>query len=175
MVNCGGLGGDEEIISNHDLGAPMNQKDLSALELRKTDDRDAMKRLCIESGLEDGDFACVMTSYAFYDGRILVGCASLKVEGDRYSVDWFAVSDTLRRKGLGSELIRNIENEARQRGAAKLWALARAPGFFRSVGFRNPHPGETDRPQTDGCARCRQFHRTCFPEVLVKDLKAPTT
>jgi N-acetylglutamate synthase-like GNAT family acetyltransferase len=148
----------------------MNRKDRSALELRKTDDRNAMMRLCIESGLQDGDFAHVVASYAFYDGSILVGCASLTVETDRYSVDWFAVSDTLRRKGLGSELIHNIENEARERGAARLWTLARAPGFFRSVGFRNPHPSETDGPQTDGCTRCHQYRKTCFPEVLVKDL-----
>lgn len=169
-MSCDKPGAAGDVMPEDGPGGPMNQIDRSALQLKKTDDRDAMKRLCIESGLEDGDFACDVASYAFYDSGVLVGCASLKVDGDRYSVDWFAVSDRLRRKGLGSELICRIESEARERGAAKLWALARAPGFFRSVGFRDPHPSETGGPQTDGCSRCPQFRTTCFPEVLVKDL-----
>lgn len=138
--------------------------------IKKTDDHELMKALALASGLEDGTFENVILSYGYFIGDQLFGCVSLKREGDRYAVEWLAVSENLRRKGIGGMLVGKVEAEARMRGADRLWALARAPRFFESIGFRVAAPGESGGPVMSNCLLCSQYQKSCFPAIVVKDL-----
>jgi len=101
----------------------------------------------------------------------LAGCASLKKDGDWYAVEWLAVADRFRGKGVGSMLVRKIETEARMRGAERLWALARAPRFFEKIGIRQSAPADRpEGPTLSNCLLCKQYQRDCFPAVMVKNL-----
>lgn len=138
--------------------------------LRKTEDYDAIRALALRSGLEDGTFENIVMACGYYIGNELFGCAALKRDGERYAVEWLAVSEPLRRKGVGRMLVKRIEAEARIRGADKVWALARAPRFFESIGFRVASSGESGGPTMSNCLLCSQYEKTCFPAIVVKDV-----
>lgn len=141
-----------------------------APSLRKTDDYEAVRALAIRSGLEDGTFEHVVTAWGYFIGEELVGCAALKQDGGRFAVEWLAVSEGLRGKGLGRMLVGMVEAEARMRGAERVWALARAPRFFERIGFRVSSPDEPASPMMSNCLLCSQYQRSCFPAVMVKQL-----
>lgn len=141
------------------------------LTLRETDEFDRIRALAVSSGLEDGLFEHVAEAYGIYDGSELVGCAALKIEGPRHSVEWLAVRDGLRLKGLGTRLVREVESSAKRRGAKRLWAVARAPAFFRHIGYSEASDDDLERPPMASCRACRQFGKTCHPEMMVKDLQ----
>jgi N-acetylglutamate synthase-like GNAT family acetyltransferase len=146
------------------------QSDTGIPVLRKTDDYEAIRALALRSGLEDGTFENIVSAYGCFIGADLVGCAALKKDGQRYSIEWLSVSDFLRGKGIGSMLVGRIEGEARMRGAEELWALARAPRFFEKIGFRVASPAESGGPTMCNCLLCSQYQKSCFPAVMVKGI-----
>lgn len=129
-----------------------------------------MKKLAVESGLEEGTLIHIISSFGFYDGSELIGCAALRQEKEVYSLECLAVRERFRYQGLGSRLVATIEKDAKARGAKRLWALARAPNFFKRMGYRGAGNGQEAGPSLTSCANCPQFRRDCSPEVLLKDL-----
>jgi len=148
----------------------MDAQDLKGPELKRTADFEGMRALALSSGLEDGTFENIITAYGYYLDAGLVGCVALKKDGNRYSIEWLAVAEPLRSKGVGALLVKTIENEARVRGADRLWALARAPRFFEKIGYRTSTMMESGGPSMSNCMLCQQYQRTCFPAVMVKRL-----
>lgn len=142
----------------------------SHLELRRTRDYEAVRHLALGSGLEDGPFTGIVAAFGFYSGDVLVGCAALKHTDSTFCVEWLAVSEELRGRGCGTRLVAEVEREARARGADKLWALARAPEFFRKIGFRMAEANEKGGPTLSNCIRCPQYLKTCKPAIVVKSL-----
>jgi len=142
----------------------------SGLELRRTRDYEAVRRLAIGAGLEDGPFLDVVAAFGWYSGDDLVGCAALKQTNSTFCVEWLAVSEPLRGRGLGNKLISELEREARLRGADRLWALARAPDFFRKNGFVLAEGSEKDGPNLNNCMRCPQYMKNCMPAIVMKRL-----
>ena len=140
------------------------------IELRSTDDFDGIRKLALASGLEDGPFEGIVAAFGLFSGEELVGCAALKHVSERYSIEWLAVSDRMRNRGLGSRLIRQIEEEARSRGAPQPGGLSRAPGFFQAIGFRFARADETGGPTLVNCANCAQFGKSCNPAIVVRSL-----
>ena len=138
--------------------------------LRPTEDYAAMKKLAVESGLEEGTLIHIISSFGFYDGTELVGCAALRQENDVYSLECLAVRDRFRYQGLGSRLVAIIEKDAKARGARHLWALARAPNFFKRMGYTEAKKGATGGPDMASCVNCPQYKKNCAPEILLKDL-----
>ncbi len=139
-------------------------------EIRPTEDLQSVRRLCLECGLEDGSFQDTVSAFGCYKGRELVGCAVLKGREGLFSVDWLAVHEAYRGMGIGSMLVKHVEGEARGRGAETLWVLARAPAFFRGIGYGEggtPNQG----PSMTNCAQCPQYvSGGCRPEILSKKL-----
>ena len=140
------------------------------LTLRRTNEFEKIRALAVISGLEDGPFEFIVEAFGVYRGSELVGCAALKVDGPRHAVEWLAVKDGLRLKGLGTKLVNEIEMTARKRGATRLWALARAPAFFRRIGFSVAPEDDSERPPMASCMVCKQYGKTCHPEMMVKQL-----
>ncbi|MGQ9587732.1 MAG: GNAT family N-acetyltransferase [Thermoplasmata archaeon] len=140
------------------------------LILSETHDFDSIRALSLRSGLEDGSFEHIVKAYGFFSNNRMVGCVALKVENGVYSVDWLAVESGMRGKGLGSALVRRVEEEAKMRGCRKLYTVARAPVFFEKLGFRIAASDDSDGPTMSNCQRCPQYLKSCFPAIVVKSL-----
>jgi N-acetylglutamate synthase-like GNAT family acetyltransferase len=98
----------------------------------------------------------------------LVGGAVLATRGGAYICDGIAVDPAYRESGLGGKLLGLLLAEAKERGAAELFLVARAPGFFAKAGFV-PVPREA-APEFFECFTCPQYGKTCRPEVMRKAL-----
>ena len=142
----------------------------AAMSFRQTDDFDGIRSLALRAGLEDGKFDDIVAAYGCFSGHGLVGCAALKRVGDTFSVEWLAVEDSYRRKGIGRAIVERVASEAKGRGATQLWALARAPDFFMRLGFLQSSQEVSPGPNLAGCAKCGQYQVSCFPRIVVKDL-----
>lgn len=140
------------------------------LRLRETTDFSSMRQLALSSGLEDGAFRDFVQAYGFYDGDELVACAGLKEQNGIFSLECVAVKEAFRGKGLGRQLVESLEDDARRKGATKIWALARTPAFFEKIGYRKVSVAESDGPNLAGCLSCRQYLRECNPSVVLKVL-----
>jgi GNAT superfamily N-acetyltransferase len=100
-------------------------------------------------------------------GKLVGGCILARRE-DEYICDGIAVAPEHRKDGLGRELLGLLLEEAKGRGADRLFLVARAPGFFAKSGFV-AIPREK-APEFFECFTCPQYGRTCHPEVMRLDL-----
>jgi GNAT superfamily N-acetyltransferase len=137
---------------------------------RLTHDLVAMKALGERSGWEpeSGPLKGVVLAYGCYVGERLAGCAALQVLDGYYFLEYVAVDSSVRNRGLGASLVAKIEEEARARGLKELWAKARLPGFYEKLGYR-VQPGDAHGPKSVvDCRDCPQYHRTCYPAIVMK-------
>ena len=134
--------------------------------LQETRDFDSIRALALESGLEDGTFDNIVAAYGCFADDEMMACIALKQEGDRFSVEWLAVSREHRGKGMGSMLVGKVEDEARTRGADRNTALARAPEFFEKIGYRKSSNDELEGARLRGCLLCPQYRESCFPAYV---------
>ncbi|MDH3365992.1 MAG: GNAT family N-acetyltransferase [Thermoplasmata archaeon] len=148
----------------------MHSTDSKSTILRKTDNFEAIRRLSLESGLEDGEFENIVCAYGYFIDGEIVGCVAMKRVDDAHSVEWLAVKEEQRGKGLGQSLVAAVAVEAERSGARELWALARVPEFFLRIGFMISSPEESPGPTFEGCGKCGQYKISCFPKVVVKVL-----
>ena len=142
------------------------------LEFRRTGDLEAMKTLGEMAGWEPeaGPLRGVVLAYGCFDGERLIGCAALQVLDGYHFLEYVAVDSAMRNRGLGASLVAKIVEEARARGLKELWAKARLPGFYEKLGFK-VHSGIRHGPKTiEDCEACPQYHRTCYPAMVVKQL-----
>ncbi|MDQ1371977.1 MAG: amino-acid N-acetyltransferase [Candidatus Thermoplasmatota archaeon] len=141
-----------------------------AIMIRRTEDLDAMKALCVSAGLDmaEGPLEGVVVAYGAYLGDKLVGCATLQFADGGHFLEYVAVDASVRSRGIGASLVAKIEEEARARGMSDLWAKAKAPVFYERIGFRVLTEGERGPKNLDTCQTCPQFRSTCFPAIVVK-------
>jgi N-acetylglutamate synthase-like GNAT family acetyltransferase len=148
----------------------MTDGDDELVEMREVTDLEAVRRLALEAGLEDGPFEDIVFTCGFFEGENLKGCAALRDRGGVFSVEWLAVDSGMRGRGLGRLLVRRIEAESKSRGAGRIWALARAPAFFQRIGYRIVPQEESPGPTVTNCLKCRQYNSTCFPKIVTREL-----
>ncbi len=148
----------------------MTDVDGRHVELRDTSDLEAIRRLALEAGLEDGPFNSIVYSCGFFEGDELMACAALKDRDGVFSVEWLAVDSSMRGRGLGRLLVRRIEDESRARGATRIWALARASGFFQRIGYTIVPPEDSPGPTIAGCLKCPQYKTACHPKIVTREL-----
>lgn len=100
----------------------------------------------------------------------VVGCAELARLGPRLAeVRSLVVADTHRGHGIGTLLLNQMAETARQQGYTKLSAFAHNPRPFIGLGFSIvPHPWVPEKISTD-CYRCVWFRR-CEQYAVVLDL-----
>jgi len=143
------------------------------LRVTGTKDLEAIKDLSIRAGLEVREgpqqehIAC---AFGCFLGERLVACAALEHKGHNYFVEWVAVDNGMRGRGLGSRLVTMVVEEARARGARTIWVKARIPGFYERMGFRRLKDDETGPISTDECHDCPQYHKNCFPTIMVRNI-----
>ena len=151
----------------------MDKKHPGNPTIRRTEDLEAIRDLSIRAGLEvrEGPLEkyVVCAFGCFVDDR-LVGCATLEHKEGNYFVEWVAVENSMRSRGLGTSLVALVVEEARTRGARAIWVKARLPGFYEKVGFKKLEENETGPISVEECLDCPQYHKNCFPTVMVMQI-----
>jgi GNAT superfamily N-acetyltransferase len=139
---------------------------------RLTKDIEAVKTLGEESGWEPepGPPRGVVLAYGCFVGEKLVGCAALQCLDGYYFLEYVAVDSSFRNRGLGASLVAKIEEEARVRGLKELWAKARQPGFYLKLGYKIQSVGAHGPKSVADCKNCPQYHKTCYPAMVMKPL-----
>jgi GNAT superfamily N-acetyltransferase len=137
---------------------------------KDTEEFEDMRALARRSGLEDGGLDPFDEAHGCFLGDRLIGCAGLKVADGVFTVENLAVDEGFRNEGIGTVLVGMIEQDAKRRGATGIWALARAPAFFKRLGYVETDPPAGGKPSMLGCPACRQYKKTCTPALVFKAL-----
>ena len=137
--------------------------------ISKTDDYEKLVEMFIRNGLEFSIEEPLPTDLvqcwkAEDEAGTLIGGCVLALRGGEYIIDGIAAEPEYRRKKLGGELLDLALREARRRGAAKVYLVAKAPGFFRKHGFGTIEPEQV--PGLFDCPSCPQYRKSCYPEVM---------
>ena len=144
-----------------------------SVRIARTSDLAAVRRLGLSCGLEDsgrGDEQIEASWGAFTGGR-LVGAIVLERNAGLETVNWMAVDDAYRRRGIARGLYVALEREALARGITRLWVTARTPAFFLAQGFGTVDEGDERGILLGECPKCAQFGRGCQPRALTKRIE----
>ena len=157
--------------------------------LRATDEYDRLVKFFVENRLEfDGDegvdtdilkcwkitqaagddLSHITTDRAEGKDYIIAGCVLAQREG-KYIIDGIAVDKAMRKFGLGKLLVEKVKSEVAAREGNEIYLVARAPEFFRKLGFTTIPDDKA--PNFFECKHCPQYGTECHPEVMKLDLK----
>lgn len=96
----------------------------------------------------------------------VVGCVALQDYGrGLYELRSLAVKKGCQGKGIGSELVRYLVDEARRINARELFALTGKVRFFQHLGFRLEQRDNFPQKVWRDCQNCRK--RDCCDETAV--------
>ena len=144
-------------------------------KIRETDEYDALVELFMKEGLEYSEDDLLGNdpvpteivkcwSITLDENDRLVGGAVLATRQGEYIVDGIAMDSDFQRIKLGKELMMRVIEEVLKRNGKALYLVARAPEFFRKIGFDTIDRDEA--PEFFECAKCPQRDVTCHPEVM---------
>ena len=142
--------------------------------MRSTDEYERLVKFFVDNQLEfDGDeevdtdiVKCWKITQG--DAYLVAGCALAKRQGE-YIIDGIAVDKVLRKTGMGRILVNKVISEVKKLGGKRIYLVARAPGFFRKLGFEAIDPSEA--PNFFECKQCPQYGVSCHPEVMKLEIE----
>ncbi len=102
------------------------------------------------------------------DDDQLIGAIVLAMREGKYIIDGLAIENEYRGENLGGKLYGLAEEEVKARGGNEVYLVARIPKFWSNTGFVGVHKDEA--PNFFECLTCPQFEKTCFPEVMKKEI-----
>ena len=134
-----------------------------------TDEYERLVKFFVENHLEfDGDeevdtdiIKCWKVTQG--DDYLVAGCVLAQREGE-YIIDGIAVDKPMRKTGMGKILVEKVITEVKKRGGSRIYLVARAPEFFRKLGFSTVEPSAA--PNVFECRQCPQYGVDCHPEVM---------
>ncbi len=143
--------------------------------IRETDDLAAVRELGVRCGLDESerDTEVILVAWGAFDGEALIGAIVLEQREGMDMVNWMAVDDGWRRRGVASRLYAALEAEARRRDKRRLWVTARNAAFFVAQGYAAVPPGREAEILLGDCPSCEQYGRTCTPQALSKTIDDP--
>lgn len=98
----------------------------------------------------------------------LVGCGALVPLNDTLvEIRSVAVHESQHGLGLGSQIVLELVEEARERGYAQACALTLRPNFFQRLGFELVDRWSISPKVWQACIYCRKFHRCDEVAVLM--------
>jgi len=107
------------------------------------------------------------------DGRLL-GTAALHVDWkDLAELRSLAIDPDEQGRGIGSALVRQCLDEARELGITRVFALTYRPGYFERFGFAECSKDALPRKIWSDCIRCPKFPE-CDETALMVQLDGPT-
>lgn len=123
----------------------------------------------LEIDLEDEELPPIIKNWRTIrsDGE-LIGGITLGFREGEYIIDGIAVDKRYRKGNLGRELLNTAIDEIKRRNGNLLYLVARAPKFFEKQGFVSIQ--RTESPEFFECYTCPQYQKTCFPEVMRREI-----
>ena len=143
-------------------------------KIKSTDEYERLVKFFVENELEfDGDEE-VDTGIVKYwkvfhgDDELIAGCV-LALRQGKYIIDGIAVTKLFRKFGIGKIMVDKVVKEVKERGGDSIYLVARAPGFFRTLGFETVEPDNA--PLFFECGQCPQYQKTCHPEIMKLEIR----
>ena len=88
----------------------------------------------------------------------LVGVASLHILwSDLAEIRALAVSSGYKRRGIGTQIVRALEEEARELGCTRIFALTYQPEFFKYCGYDEVSKDQMPQKVWSECINCIKF------------------
>jgi amino-acid N-acetyltransferase len=88
----------------------------------------------------------------------IVGVGSLHILwSDLAEIRSLAISDKYKRKGIGTQIVKALEEEARELGCFKLFALTYQPEFFNHCGYKEVSKDQMPQKVWKECINCIKF------------------
>lgn len=88
----------------------------------------------------------------------LVGVASLHILwSDLAEIRALAVAGDYKRRGIGTQIVKTLEDEARELGCAKVFALTYQPEFFKFCGYKEVSKDQMPQKVWTECINCIKF------------------
>jgi amino-acid N-acetyltransferase len=92
------------------------------------------------------------------DAQQIVGVASLHILwSDLAEIRALAVADGYKRKGIGSKIVKNLEEEAKELGCSRVFALTYQPEFFKYCGYAEISKEQMPQKVWSECINCIKF------------------
>ncbi len=136
--------------------------------VRKTLNFERIAKFFMDNGLEFSENEPVPTdmidTWEIVKDDFLIGAITLSKREGEFIIDGIAVDETYRKKDVGTYLLDIAIDKIKQLGGNTLFLVARAPGFFKKLGFENV--SREDAPLFFECFTCPQYGNGCSPEVL---------
>lgn len=142
--------------------AKMKSEDMEFITLDSDKD---LHSLFIRGGLEVGNEPIpskFIRILALKEEDYLAG-ASLGIRGEYLVVDSIAVDERLRGRGIGKKLMKELLFDLPY--DKDLYLMAKAPGFFKSLGFEDLPLEQC--PPVFGCLNCEKLGVDCFPQAMI--------
>lgn len=145
-------------------------------KMKETDDFEKLVPFFIENGLEydeddkasDDLLQCWEIVHGDENDEHLVAGLALSERNGDYVIDAVAVSKLFRKFKMGKILVEKAIKEVQAREGKCIYIVARAPGFFKKLGFETITREEA--PDFSECFSCEQFGNGCDPEVMKLEL-----
>lgn len=88
----------------------------------------------------------------------LVGVASLHILwSDLAEIRALAVANGYKRRGIGSQIVKALEEEAKELGCTRLFALTYQPQFFKYCGYEEVSKDQMPQKVWTECINCVKF------------------
>lgn len=142
--------------------------------MKSTDEYDRLVKFFVENKLEfDGDEEVdtdIVKCWKVVHGEDeLIGGCVLALRQGEYIIDGIAVNKLFRKFGIGKIMIDKAIKEIKARGGCRLYLVARAPEFFRKLGFKTVEANNA--PLFFECAQCPQYKKECHPEIMKLEIE----
>lgn len=112
------------------------------------DQFDSVFELLAEAKLDSSDLKQPnIRLFRFEENGQTIGVGGLEIFGDQALLRSVAVKKALQGKGLGKEMVAQIEKTARNSGIKSLYLLTNtAPDFFKSIGYQQIDRNDFAKP-----------------------------
>lgn len=134
------------------------------VRLERTEDHRRFEDFYERSGLEIDksgwlEYNRPVRSVAAWEDGQFRGAATVSHRFGKYILDYIAVSEDSRGRGLGRLLAEDCLEQCRDAGCGEVFLAAREPLFFRALGAV---PAGTDE-LLEECRGCRDYMKSCRP------------
>ena len=145
--------------------------DIRQVKITESDDYMELAPLFAASGLENTDRVpdgFLGGFKAIGENSRIIGAAALVQRQGCYILSDMAVSEELRGKGLGWQLLCKAMVRFSALGAREVFLTAKVPEFYRKYGFREVDPESVTH--LFSCPACSQFGNGCSPVFMKMEL-----
>jgi len=96
--------------------------------------------------------------FVWEERRRVLGCCALHISWENLAeIKSLAVDRKVRRRGIGSRLLRTALQEAKELGIKKIFALTNQEKFFKKNGFKKIKKEKLPHKIWGECIRCPKF------------------